>query len=177
MIAGKPVSSTAASASSSDLTTALLRHVDADLAHRVLEQQAILGHLDGGNLRADELDVVLLEDAELVELHRQVERGLPAHRRQHGVGPLLVDDPLEHVGGQRLDVGAVGQLGVGHDRGRIAVDQHHLEPLALQRLERLRPGVVELAGLADDDRARPDHQHPMDVSTSWHRLPALHGSE
>ena len=38
---------------------AALRHVEADLAHRVLEQLPILGDLDRLNRRADQLDVVL----------------------------------------------------------------------------------------------------------------------
>ena len=46
--------------------TPLLRHLDADLPHRVAEQQAIFGHLDRVDLRANQLDVVLLEDAALV---------------------------------------------------------------------------------------------------------------
>ena len=41
-------------------------------------------------------------------------------------------------GGERLDVGAVGQLGVGHDRRRVAVDQDDLEPFGTQRLAGLR---------------------------------------
>ena len=111
----------------------------------------------------------------LVELHCQIERGLPADRRQQRVGALLVDDPLERVGGERLDVGAIGELGVGHDGGGVAVDQHHLQPLALERLERLRAGIVELAGLADDDRARSDDEYPMDVSPFRHPSATLHG--
>ena len=69
---------------------------------------------------------------------------------------------------QRLDVGAIGQLRVGHDRRRVAVDEHDLEPLGAQRLARLRAGVVELAGLADDDRPGADHEHAFQVGSSRH---------
>ena len=72
------------------------------------------------------------------------------------------------IGGERLDVGAVGQLRVGHDRRRVAVDEHDLEPLGAQRLAGLGAGVVELAGLADDDRAGADDEHAFDVSTLGH---------
>jgi hypothetical protein len=140
------------------------------LAHRVLEQEAILGHLDRRNLRPDQLDVVLLEDAELVELDGQVERGLPAHRREQRIGPLLLDDPLQRVGGERLDVGPIGQLGIGHDGGGIAVHQHHFQALALERLDRLGPRIIELAGLADDNRSGSDHEYTVDVSPLWHPL-------
>ena len=145
------------------------RHLDADLPHRVAEQQPVLGHLDRVDRRANQLDVVLLEHAALVQRHRQVERRLAADGRQHRVRPLLGDDRLDHLRRQRLDVGAIGHLRVGHDRGRVAVDQHHLEPFGAQRLARLRARVVELARLADDDRARADDEDALDVSAFGHR--------
>ena len=74
---------------------------------------------------------------------------------------------LDHLGhdlpGERLDVGAVGHLGVGHDRGRVGVDQHDLVPLFPQGLAGLGARIVELAGLADDDRPGADQQNLVDV--------------
>ena len=67
---------------------AALRDVEADLPHRVAEQQPILADLDRVDLRADELDAVLGERAVLVQRHRQVQRRLAADGRQHRVGPL-----------------------------------------------------------------------------------------
>ena len=40
--------------------------------------------------------------------------------------------------------------------------------LVAQRLARLRAGVVELAGLADDDRAGADDQDGFKVGALWH---------
>ena len=65
---------------------------------------------------------------------------------------------------QRLDVGAVGQLRVGHDRGRVGVDQDDSEPFVLQRLAGLGAGVVELARLPDDDRAGADDEDACEMS-------------
>src|SRR4030095_8343268 len=45
---------------------AAFRHLDADLRHRVAEQQAIFGNLDGVDLRANQLDVVFFQRAALV---------------------------------------------------------------------------------------------------------------
>ena len=98
------------------------------------------------------------QHAVLVQVERAVERGLPAHRRQQRVGPLLGDDLLDHLPGDRLDVGDVGHLRVGHDRRRVAVDEDDAVALLAQRLAGLRAGVVELAGLADDDRPGADDQ-------------------
>ena len=61
--------------------------------------------------------------------------------------------------GERLDIGAVGQFRVGHDRGRIGIDQHNFDPFGAKRLDRLRAGIIKLACLADHDRAGADHQN------------------
>ena len=71
---------------------------------------------------------------------------------------------------QRLDVGHVGHAGIGHDRGRIGVDQHDLVAQAAQRLAGLGARVVELARLADDDRPGTDDHHLVDVVAFWHGL-------
>ena len=106
MIAGKPMSSTMRQRFLERLGHAAPRHLDADLLHRVAEQQSVLGHFDGVDLRANQLDVVFLQDPALVERHREVERRLAADGRQHRVGLLLGDDRLDHLRRQRLDVGA-----------------------------------------------------------------------
>ena len=129
-----------------------------DAVHRLAEQLAVLGHVDGFGLGADQLDAEALERALLVERQRRVERGLPAHRRQQSVGAFGRDDLGDDVRRDRLDVGCIGQIRVGHDRGRIRIDQNDPIALGLQRLAGLGPGIVELAGLTDDDRAGADDE-------------------
>ena len=73
--------------------------------------------------------------------------------------------PLDHLDGQRLDVDDVGHAVVGHDRGRIGVDQDRLDALLAQRAAGLGAGVVELGRLADDDRAGADDQHFLAVGS------------
>ena len=135
-----------------------LRHVEADLLHGVLEPEPVLGHLNGVERGADQLHVVLVENALFCELDGKIERRLPAYRRQQGVGLLARDDGFEIFPGKRLDVSAVGKLRVGHDGGRIGIHQHHLVALGLQGLAGLRAGIVKLAPLADDDRAGTNDQ-------------------
>ena len=144
------------------------RHLDADRGHRLAELEPVFRNLDGVDRGADELHVEFVQHAALGQLHRQVQGGLPADRGQQGVGPFALDDGARHLDGERLHVGAVGHLRIGHDRGGIAVDQHHLEPFGPQRLARLRAGVVELARLPDHDRSRSDDQNPLDVGSPWH---------
>ena len=149
------------------------RHLEADALHRVPEQLAVLGLRDRLARSADQLDAVALERAVLGERPRQIERGLTAHGRQTGVGALALDDPGDDFRDDRLDVGRVGQLRVGHDRGRVGVDQDHPVALGFERLDRLSAGVVELAGLTDHDRARADHQDRLDVRASGHQASSI----
>ena len=78
------------------------------------------------------------------------------------------DDLFDVLVGERLDVGAVGELGIGHDGGRVRVDQHHLVALLLEGFAGLRAGVVELGRLADDDGAGADHEDLLNVISAWH---------
>jgi hypothetical protein len=145
----------------------------AHLGHDVLEPLPVLAALDGVEIGADQLDVVALQRAVLVQRHRGVERRLPAEGGQQRVDlvaalGLLGDDPLDERGSDRLDVGVVGVLRVGHDGRRIRVDQADLQPLGAQHPARLRAGVVELAGLPDDDRPRADHQDVVEIRAPRH---------
>ena len=151
------------------------RGVEADLGHGLLEQLAVLGGGDGLGVGADELDAVAVEGAVLDELHGQVQRGLPAEGGQQGVGLLALDDALEDLGGERLDVGGVGEVGVGHDRRRVRVGEDDAVALLPQHPAGLGARVVELAGLADHDRAGADEQDRGDVVAARHQraLPAL----
>ncbi len=97
--------------------------------HRLAKDQPVLGGPDRIQRRAQQCHAVPLQHAVLAQRQRQVEPGLPAHGRQHRVRTLLGDDGLQHLGRGRLDVGHIGQIGVGHDRGRVGVDQNDLVAL------------------------------------------------
>ncbi len=146
------------------------RALQADLTHGHAEQLAVFGHADRIALGADQLDVVLLQHAVVGQVQRAVQRGLAAHGRQQRVGLFLGDDLLDRLPVDRLDVDGVGHLRVGHDGGRIAVDQHHAVTLVAQCLAGLRARVVELTGLADDDRACTDDEDGFKVSALGHCL-------
>ncbi|CAM4383312.1 hypothetical protein DEMA109039_16660 [Deinococcus marmoris] len=126
-----------------------LGRFNADLLHGGLKQFAVLALVDGLHPCADQLHAVLFQRAALVQLHRQVQRGLAAQRGEQGVGLLLDDHLLHKFGCQRLQIRRVGQIGIGHDGRRIAVDQHHPVAFLFQRFERLRSRIVELGSLPD----------------------------
>ncbi|KAG0930899.1 hypothetical protein G6F31_016915 [Rhizopus arrhizus] len=146
------------------------RAFQADLTHGHAEQLAVFGHADRFALGADQFDVVLLQHAVVGQVQRAVQRGLATHGRQQRVRLFLGDDLLDRLPVDRLDVDGIGHLRVGHDRGRVAVDQHHAVTLVAQGLAGLGAGIVELAGLADDDRASTDDEDGLEVSALGHFL-------
>ena len=129
------------------------RALQADAAHGIFEHQPVFGLLDGADLRADQFHAVAVEHARFGQFHREVQSGLAAHGRKEGVGPLLADHFFEESEAEGLDVGSIGQVGVGHDGGRVGVDQDHLVAIRLQGFARLGARVVELARLPDHDGA------------------------
>src|SRR5262249_19660109 len=72
-----------------------VRHLQAHLAHGVLEEKPVLGLLDGLDPGAEELDAVLVEDASFGQLDRKIQPRLPADRGEQGVRTLQSDDRLE----------------------------------------------------------------------------------
>ena len=149
------------------------RHLDVERLHELLERLAVLAAFDRVDLDADDLHVVFLEDALLGQVGGQVQAGLAAQVGQQRVGALLGDDLLEARGVERLDVDGVRRVGIGHDGGGVAVDQHHLVSELAQGLAGLRAGVIELARLTDDDRTGADDEHFVDVVALWHGDPSL----
>ncbi len=168
MIAGKPIVLMTSMASGVVVGQAGAGNGQADLLHRLLEQGPVLGLLDGRQLGADQFDAELVQNPHLGHGHRRIQRRLAAQGRQDRVRALLFDDLGQDLRRDRLDVGAVGKIRVGHDGGRVAVQQHHLVALFLQRLAGLGAGIVEFAGLADDDRAGADDEDLFDVGSFWH---------
>ena len=142
--------------------------LEADVGHRAREELAVLAGADGLQVAADDLDAVAVEHPCLAQGHRAVEGRLAAHVGEKGVGALALDHALDRARRDRLDVGAVGGLGVGHDRGRVGVDEHDLVALAAKRAAGLGAGVVELAGLADHDGAGADDEDLLDVGALGH---------
>ena len=146
------------------------RHAEGRALHRRPEELAVLGPPDGVVVGADQLDAVLSERPVLGQLAGEVQRRAAAQRRQQRVG-LLALDHLRHRGRrERLDVGARGELRVGHDRRRIRVDENDLVALLEQHLAGLRARVVELGGLPDHDRPRAQDEDAVDVVSTRQRV-------
>ena len=141
---------------------------ETNLAHRLFEQIAVFRRLNRLHRGANQRHAVALQHAVFGKIQRAVERRLPAHRRQNRVRPLLGDNLLHRLPLNRLDIRRIRHLRVGHNRRRIGIDENDAEALAAQRLARLRAGIIELAGLADDNRASANNQDGFQVGTFGH---------
>ena len=141
-----------------------------DLGHGLLELLAVFGLVDGLRGRANEFDLVFFEHAVVPQVERAIERRLSTHGGQDGIGFFAGDDLFDRLPGDGLDIGGVGGGRVGHDRRRIAVDQNDLVAFVAQGFAGLHAGVVELTGLADDDRASTDDEYALDVLSLGHFL-------
>ncbi len=140
----------------------------ADVTHGLVEARTVFGLVDGIGVGTDHLDAEFLQHAVLFQVQRAVQRSLATHGRQQGVGALLLDDLGHGLPLDRLDVGGIGHGRVGHDGGRVGVHQDDAEAFLAQGLAGLGAGVVELAGLADDDGAGAEDQDAFDICTFWH---------
>ena len=144
------------------------RGFSAGLLHDLLEELTVLATIDGVEGSADQLDVVLLEHTGLAQRHGGVQSGLAAQGRQQRVRTLLGDDLLEDRSGDRLDIGGIGHFRVGHDGGRVGVDQNDPDALFAKHATGLGARIIEFRGLADHNRARADDHHGLDVCALRH---------
>ncbi len=71
-----------------------LGHRLADFLHQVPEQLPVLRPVDGLQIRPQDLDPVILQNAVLCQFHHQVQACLSAQGAQDGIRALLADDTL-----------------------------------------------------------------------------------
>ena len=138
----------------------------ADPIEQIAEGLAILGHPDRLQGRAQEPDVVTFEDARIGHRDREIEGGLPAQAGEQPIRSFPGDDRLHRLHREWLQVDDVGDRGVGHDRGRVRVDEDRPDALGAESAASLRAGIVELGGLADDDGSAAQDQ---DRGGLWRR--------
>ena len=144
------------------------RYLEPDFAHGVAEFLSALCLADHADIGCQEFNPVLVEYPHFRHPDGRVEPGLAAQGGQKCIRPFALNHLGDKFRGNGLDIGTIGQFRVGHDGGWVRVDQHHLIALFLKRLDRLRTGIVELAGLADDDRPGTNDEDFMDICPSWH---------
>ena len=146
-----------------------------DALHGFTEQLAIFSFCDRRGIGADHFHAMRRKNAGFVQVEGRVQGRLAAHggeqRKDFARGHIyfLADDDLfDKFRRDRLDIGRIRKTGICHDRGGVRIDQNDAIALGAQRLARLRPGVIEFAGLPDDDRAGPNDQDGVNVGAARH---------
>ena len=81
---------------------------------------------------------------------------------------FALDDRREMRDVERLDVRALHELGVRHDRGGIRVHEDHFVPEVSKCFGSLRSRVVELARLSDHDRSGANEKDLFDIVAGRH---------
>src|SRR5829696_587473 len=147
-------------------------HFQADAAHGLGEELAVLGFADRWNSRPQELHVEVVEYALLVELDGHVEGGLSTQGGEQGVGAFAAQYLGDGLDRQGLDVGCVRDLGVRHYGRRVGVYEDDAVTLVAQGAAGLGARVVELGGLPDHDWTRADDQDARYVVAPRHPRPA-----
>lgn len=146
-----------------------VREVEADLEHGFLESEAVFALVDGISVRANHADVVLVEGAAIKEVNGGVEGGLATESGEEGIGLFRDDDALDEVWGDGLDEDAVGGLRVGHDGGRVGVDEDDLVAFFAQGFAGLGAGVIEFTTLSDDDGSGTDNEDLFNRGVFGHK--------
>ena len=129
------------------------RRQHADLVQAAYKALPILRVADRLDRRAEYLHAMALEHPTLGEREAAVERGLAARRQHNGVRVFALDHALDEVRIHGDEVHAVGEAFTRLYGRDIGIDENNANALFLQSLYRLRSGIVELAGLADLERA------------------------
>ena len=94
----------------------------ADAGHGAAKQAAVLSHVDGIGLGADQLDPEFFQGAVFVQRHRRVQGRLSTHGGQDSVGAFFGDDLADDFRRDGFHIGRFGKIRVGHDSGRVGID-------------------------------------------------------
>ena len=100
----------------------------------------------------------------------KIKPGLSTQSRKQGIGFFLFNNLGHAFHGQRFDISRVGKFGIGHDGGRIAIDQRYSVTFFTQSFAGLSPAVVKLASLSNYYGPRSDDQDVFNIVSSRHGL-------
>ena len=144
------------------------RHLHANLQHGIEEELAILSFMNRWNLRTNEFDVILGKNPLFMQRYRCIQCNLATHGWKDCFRSFLADDLFNKLWRDRLNVGGIRNVRIRHDCCRIGVNQNDTIPLFTQHLTRLRPRVVKLARLSNNNWTGSDDKNCAKVSAFWH---------
>ena len=103
-----------------------------EFLHRFLEKLAVFRLLNRLKACSQEFDMIFFQHAFFGEFDGKIQTGLPAKGSKKSVGQFFGDDFLKELHRQRLDINAVGNMRIRHDRCRVAVDENDFKAFFFQ---------------------------------------------
>ena len=100
--------------------------------------------------------MIFFQNSFFREIDSKIQARLSTECGQKTFGLLFCDDFFKKIYGQRLDIDAVGDMRIRHDRCGIAVDENDFEAFLLQGAASLGACVVKFCRLPYDDWTRAD---------------------
>ena len=151
------------------------RRAQTDFGHGVFELQTVFGFVNGFRGGTNQLHrlagvgtQIFVQHAVTPQIQGAIECGLSAHGRQNRIRLFLGDDFFHRLPGDGLYISDVRRGRVGHDGGRVAVDQNDLVAFLAQGLASLHAGIIKFAGLTDDDWPCAYQQNAFNVCAFSH---------
>ena len=93
------------------------------------------------------------------QIQRTVQRGLSAHGGQYRIGAFFGDNLFNRLPHNRLDIGNICHIGVGHNRGGVGIHQNDFIAFFTQGFTGLCARIVKFTGLSDDNRTCADDKN------------------
>ena len=131
----------------------------ADLLHQFFEGFPIFRFIDTFLVDAQQSGTVFFKDPLLIQRHSQVQPRLTSESGENAFWSFLFYDLLHGLFRNRFQIHFIRNSLIGHDGGRIAVDQNGLYALLGNGFAGLGSGVVKLGGLSDDDGTGTDDEY------------------
>ena len=102
------------------------------------------------------------------QIQRTIQCRLTAHRGQHRIGAFFSNNFFYRLPHNRLDIGNIRHIGVGHNRGGVGIHQNDFIAFFTQGFTRLCARIVKFTSLTDNDRASADNKDGFKVGTFRH---------
>src|SRR5690554_498870 len=146
------------------------RTLKANCLHCLVETAPIFGFVDGVGVGANHFHTVLGQHSVLFQFQCAVQCRLAAHGWQYGIRSFFFYNFGNGLPGNRLDVGGIRHHRVGHNGGRVRVNQDDAVAFLTQGFTGLGSGVVKFARLPDYNRACAQNQDAFNIGPFWHVL-------
>ena len=105
---------------------------------------------------------MLRPQAQFIGLFAEVEGRLTAHGGEDCVDGMLVQNVFQRIHRQRHEVNMIRRHRIGHDGGRVGIDQDNFDAFFAKGAGGLGSRIIKFTGLSDDNGSATDYQDGAD---------------